>query len=151
MNKFFSDLKKYSAYMRRADLSVLQILDSGPSDEVIDYYAQIPELKGGIYCYGDRYAAGHGSIYWSNDKPFVSVRETMWNENIEAMAERINSYSRDPSSIEGYTVLNIHPWSHTYQDVIKLVSLLDENVVIVTADDFIRLVTENVPHEDVIR
>ena len=140
-----------SAYMRRADLSVLQILDSGPSDEVIDYYAQIPELKGGIYCYGDRYAAGHGSIYWSNDKPFVSVRETMWNENIEAMAERINSYSRDPSSIEGYTVLNIHPWSHTYQDVIKLVSLLDENVVIVTADDFIRLVTENVPHEDVIR
>lgn len=143
--------KALSAYMRRADLSVLQILDSGPSDEVIDYYAQIPELKGGIYCYGDRYAAGHGSIYWSNDKPFVSVRETMWNENIEAMAERINSYSRDPSSIEGYTVLNIHPWSHSYQDVVKLVSLLDENVVIVTADDFIRLVTENVPHEDVIR
>ncbi len=37
-----------------------------------------------------------------------------------------------------------------YQDVLKLVSLLDENVVVVTADDFIRLITENVPQEDVI-
>lgn len=143
--------KALSAYMRRADLSVLQILDSGPSKEVIEYYAQIPELKGGIYCFGDRYAAGHGSIYWANDKPFVSVRETMWNENVEAMADRINSYSRDPSSIEGYTVINIHPWSHSYQDVVKLVSLLDEDVVVVTADDFIRLITENITHEDVIR
>jgi hypothetical protein len=29
--------------------------------------------------------------------------------------------------------------------------MLDENVVVVTADDFIRLVTDNVPHEEVIR
>ncbi len=142
--------KALSAYLRRADLSVVQILDSGPSQEVVEAYAKIPELKGAIYCYGDRYAAGNGSVYWSNGKPFVSIRETLWNANVESMAERINGYAKDPTTIEGYTAINLHPWSMSYQDAVKLVSLLDENVVVVTADDFIRLITENVPHEDVV-
>lgn len=143
--------KALGTYLGKLDLSVVQILDSGPSQKVIDAYSNIPELKGAIYCYGDKYAAGNGSIYWSNDKPFVSIRETLWNANVEAMAERINSYAKDPTTIEGYTAINLHPWSMTYQDAAKLVSLLDENVVVVTADDFIRLITENVPHENVIR
>ena len=143
--------KALGTYLGKLDLSVVQILDSGPSQKVIDAYSKIPELKGAIYCYGDKYAAGNGSIYWSNDKPFVSIRETLWNANVEAMAERINSYAKDPTTIEGYTAINLHPWSMTYQDAAKLVSLLDENVVVVTADDFIRLITENVPHENVIR
>lgn len=140
-----------SAYLRRADLSVVQILDSGPSDEVMEAYAKIPELKGAIYCYGEKYGAGHGSIYWANDKPFVTIRETLWDANVEAMAERINGYARDPRSADGYTAINVHPWSMTYQDVVKLVSLLDEDVVVVTADDFVRLIAENVPHEDVVK
>ena len=143
--------KALGTYLGKLDLSVVQILDSGPSQKVIDAYSNIPELKGAIYCYGDKYAAGNGSIYWSNDKPFVSIRETLWNANVEAMAERINSYAKDPTTIEGYTAINLHPWSMTYQDAAKLVSLLDENVVVVSADDFIRLITENVPHENVIR
>jgi hypothetical protein len=143
--------KALSSYLRRADLSVVQILDSGPSQKVIDAYAQIPELKGGIYCYGDKYVAGNGSVFWSNDKPFVSIRETLWNANVEAMAQRINGYAKDPTTIEGYTAINLHPWSMTYADAVKLVSLLDENVVVVTADDFIRLITENVPHVEVVR
>ena len=143
--------KALSSYLRKTDLSVVQILDSGPSQKVIDAYSQIPELKGAIYCYGDKYAAGNGSVYWSNDKPFVAIRETLWNANVEAMAERINSYAKDPTNIEGYTAINLHPWSMSYQDAALLVSLLDENVVVVTADDFIRLITENVPHENVIR
>ena len=118
---------------------------------MVEAYAKIPELKGAIYCYGDRYAAGNGSVYWSNGKPFVSIRETLWNANVESMAERINGYAKDPTTIDGYTAINLHPWSMSYQDAVKLVSLLDESVVVVTADDFIRLITENVPHEDVVK
>jgi chromosome condensin MukBEF complex kleisin-like MukF subunit len=66
------------------------------------------------------------------------------------MAQRINGYAKDPTTIEGYTAINLHPWSMTYADAAKLVSLLDENVVVVTADDFIRLITENVPHKNAI-
>ncbi len=136
-------------YLRRADLSVVQILDSGPQKSVIEAYSKVPSLKGGIYCYGMKYAGGAGSVYWANDKPFVSIRETIWDADVDAMAKRINSYSTDPTNITGYTAINLHPWSHTYDDVKKLVSQLDEHVVVVTADDFIRLITENVPHVDV--
>ena len=129
----------------------MQILDSGYSAKVVEAYAQIPELKGAIYCYGDKYVAGNGSVYWSNGKPFVAIRETLWNANVEAMAERINGYAKDPTTIEGYTAINLHPWSMSYQDVVRLVELLDDDVVIVTADDFIQLITDNVPHTDVSR
>lgn len=138
-------------YMKRADLSIVQILDSGPSEDVIGMYSLVPSVKGGIYCYGMKYAGGNGSVYWANDKPFVAIRETLWDANVEAMAARINEYSTDPTTIEGYTAINLHPWSMTYNDVKTLVSLLDEDVVMVTADDFIRLITENVPHTDVTR
>lgn len=137
------------AYLQYADLSVVQILDAGPSDKVIEAYSKVPSLSGGIYCYGMRYAEGAGSVFWANGKPFVSIRETLWNANVEAMATRINGYAKDPSSIEGYTAINLHPWSMNYSDVKRLVSLLDDDVVIVTADDFIRLITENVPHQNV--
>lgn len=136
-------------YLRRADLSVVQILDAGPQKSVIEMYSKVPSLKGGIYCYGMKYAGGAGSVYWANDKPFVSIRETIWDADVAAMARRINSYDTDPTNITGYTAINLHPWSHTYEDVKKLVSGLDDHVVIVTADDFIRLITENVPHTDV--
>lgn len=153
--QIYPDLKGFtsglSAYLRKTDLSVVQILDSGYSKKVVEAYAKIPELKGAIYCYGDKYVAGNGSVFWSEDKPFVAIRETLWDANVEAMAERINGYAKDPTTIEGYTAINLHPWSMSYQDVVKLVELLDDDVVVVTADDFIRLITENVPHTDVIR
>lgn len=139
-----------SPYLRKSDLSVVQILDSGPSKMVIDAYARVPELKGGIYSYGDRYAGGHGSVYWSNDKPFVAYRETLWNADVELVANRINNYSTNINSIEAYTAVNLHPWSMDYNDVVEMVSLLDDHVVVVTPDEMIRMITDNVPHEDVV-
>ena len=136
-------------YMKRADLSVVQILDSGPSEKVTEMYSLVPSVKGGIYCYGMKYAEGAGSVYWANDKPFVSIRETLWSANVQSMANRINGYDTDPTSITGYTAINLHPWSMDYNDVKTLVSLLDEHVVVVTADDFVRLIADNVPHVDV--
>lgn len=142
--------KHLDSYLKQTDLSVVQILDSGPSKDICEKYGKIEALKGGIYCYGDRYAGGHGSIYWGNDKPFVSIRETLWNADTSVIAKRINSYSKDIHSIEAYTAINLHPWSMEYNDVIKLVEQLDEHVEIVTADEFIRLISENVEHTDKI-
>ncbi len=146
LDSFIGGLENYLNY---ADLSVVQILDAGPSKNVMEMYSKVPSLKGAIYCYGMKYAEGAGSVYWANDKPFVTIRETLWSANVEKMAERINGYAKDPTTIQGYTAINLHPWSMTYNDVKTLVSLLDDDVVVVSADDFIRLVTDNVPHEDV--
>lgn len=139
-----------STYLRKSDLSVVQILDSGPSRLVIDAYSRVPELKGGIYSYGDRYAGGHGSVYWGNDKPFVAFRETLWNADVNVVANRINNYSTNINSIEAYTAVNLHPWSMEYKDVVEMVSLLDDHVVVVTPDEMIRMITDNVPHNDTI-
>lgn len=142
--------KGLSSYLRRTDLSVVQILDSGPDKNVIEMYSRIPELNGGIYCYGDKYAGGRGSVYWANEKPFVAFRESLWDADTSVIANRINSYSTDITSIQAYTAINLHPWSMDYSDVVDLVSKLDEHVEVVTADEFIRLITENVEHKDQI-
>lgn len=142
--------KGLSSYLRRTDLGVVQILDSGPDKNVIEMYSRIPELDGGIYCYGDKYAGGRGSVYWANEKPFVAFRESLWDADTSVVANRINSYSTDITSIQAYTAINLHPWSMDYSDVVDLVSKLDEHVEIVTADEFIRLITENVEHKDQI-
>ena len=136
-------------YLAKTDMSVVQILDSGPNKEVIGKYALIPSLKGAVYCYGMKYAGGAGSVYWANGKPFVCIKETLWNADVASMARRINGYTKDYTKIEGYTAINLHPWSMDYRDVKNLVALFDEGVVVVTADDFIRLITENVEHRDV--
>ncbi len=153
--EFYATLDDYTeklgAYLKATDLSVVQLYDWEYNPDSVTTYAQIEELDGAIYFIGNKYVEGNGSVYWSNGKPFVTVRETMWSANVMEMALRINSYSKDPTTIEGYTVINVHPWSMNYQDVVKLVSLLNDDVVVVTADDLIRLVTENVPHEDVVR
>ena len=142
--------KGLSSYLRRTDLSVVQILDSGPDKDVIEMYSRIPELNGAIYCYGDKYAGGRGSVYWANEKPFVAFRESLWDADTSVIANRINSYSTDITSIQAYTAINLHPWSMDYSDVVDLVSKLDEHVEVVTADEFIRLITENVEHKDQI-
>lgn len=148
MDSFIGGLE---SYLQRTDLSVVQILDSGPNAKAMEMYSKIPSMKGAIYCYGMKYAGGAGSVFWKNDKPFVTIRETLWDADVKAMAQRINSYAKDPTTIDGYTAINLHPWSMDYSDVKELVSLLDDDVVVVTADDFIRLITENVPHEDVVK
>ena len=107
--------------------------------------------EGFLYCtYSDSYVGEHGSVYWSdNGKPFVSCRATMWNSSPEAIAQQINAYPADATTIEGYTYVNLHVWSMEYSDVVEMVELLDDDVEVVTPETFIRLIKENVPHEDV--
>ena len=142
-----------NSYLERADLSVVEILDIGQGDilskEIINLYAESNTLVGGINLNGHRYAGGRGAVVWSsNGKPFVSPRESLWTESKELVAARINSYTKDYTKIEGYTFINLHPWSHTYQDVEWVINNLDENVVVVSPEQFLDLISKNVEHVD---
>ncbi len=139
-------------YLRKTDLSVVQILDGDMNDKVIEAYSKIPELTGGIYMYGDKYSGGKGSVCWSdNGKPFIAFRESLWDTNAEVVASRINGYEKDYTSIEGYTMVNLHPWSMDYNDIKDVVALLGEDVIIVSPDEFVNMVTKYVPKVDVIK
>ena len=135
-----------NAYLKRTDLNIVQILDSGPNADVIEWYSQVDSLKGGMYLYGEKYMEGLGEIFWSkNGKPFVSCRDSLWDINASDIAHRVNGYSKDPKTIGGYTMINLHPWSRTYADVVDMVNMFDDHVVVVSPEAFIDLIIENVP------
>ena len=145
-------VSRTSAYMKRADLKYVDLLDGGTEKDALRPYGQMPNIGGGVWKVGNKYVEGGGAVYWSNGKPFITFRESMWTETSQSMlalANRINHYQTDPNRIEGYTVLNIHPWSHSMTDVKKFVGMLDEHVEIITAGELIEMVKENVPHNDV--
>ena len=69
------------------------------------------------------------------------------HEWLDAQAETVNSYPADINSINGYSVINIHPWTISIDSLSYFVSKLDEDVVLVTVDELMDMIKTNVPHE----
>lgn len=158
-------IKDYAAYtagyLEATDIGVVNFLDNYIDEEAYDEFAKHDQVKGGLVSVGNYYLEGEGGVYWSNDKPFVTVRETLWRSDAdtvhnkyygytERVAQRINQYSTDPTKIEGYTVLVAHAWSVGSMEYLsRFVEQLDDHVELVTASELIDLVSENVTHENV--
>jgi len=149
-----------------ADIKVICMLDNiantKNSVEVVkrlDYFANLPSLKGGIWELDpDRYESGKGQVFWStNGKPFISVRLSLWHPSndkfqvdekwIMSYVDQINHFPVNPTSIEGYTVLNVHPWTTNMKQLNFLVSKLEKHVKIVSAGEMIQLVKNHVSHQ----
>lgn len=156
-----------SASMKKSRLNYVSILDSTPENEVDDfilknrlgYYARYDNIHGGVISLDpDRYAGGKGRIYFVNDKPFITYRLSLWNpegegatttnEWLDQQAAAVNAYPADINSINGYSVINIHPWSVSIANLAYFVSKLDDDVVLITLDELMNMINKNVPHED---
>lgn len=153
-----------ASLMLKSNIDVVTILDSKYSlietkafEQNFDYYSRFDNIKGGLVMLDpDRYSYGKGKVWFSNDKPFISVRLSLWypdtlgdtvtDEWIEEQAEIVNSYAKDPTSIDGYSYININPWTVSVEKMTYFVSLLDDSVELVKADELIDLVTKNVKH-----
>ncbi|MBQ2973081.1 MAG: hypothetical protein IJE19_01875 [Clostridia bacterium] len=161
----FTDLT--AASMKKSGLSYVQILDGTPENEYedkiltdrLEYYARYNNIKGGVISLDpDRYAGGEGRIWFVNDKPFITYRLSLWhpggegaamtNEWLDEQAAIVNSYPADMNSINGYSVVNVHPWSVSIGNLAYFVSQLDEDVVLVTLDELMAMIEKNVPHEN---
>lgn len=88
----------------------------------------------------------------------MGVRLTLWyiGENteekapdswIEEQAAILNNAPPSIHTVDGYTVINVNPWTVSVSSLAYFVSLLDEDVELVTADQMLDLVSENVPHK----
>ena len=145
--------------MGRADLSALAVLDNDTSvyrlGRAMQKYADTDGIPGGFMQIGDRYRELDGRMIWCGDKPFISARKSLWHTHddgltkeafIKKLADEINAMPADPTSENGYSYINIHPWSMTIADVDLFVSLLDEHIEIVSAEEMLHLVKTNVRH-----
>ena len=157
---------KTASYMKASDLHYVNLLDGvvpDPADrsEVVSPFASQEGIEGGVWDLGDYYMAGGGSITWSNDKPFVSVRESLWMDSNnsthnkyygypERIAQRLNAYTKDYTKIEGYSLVLAHVWSSgTMQGVSRLVSCLSDDVVLLSVPQLLEMIKANVPHTNV--
>ena len=146
--------------MKKADLTSLAVLNNSVSKrklrKAMEFYADNESIQGGFMQIKDKYESLGGEIIWCSDKPFISVRKSMWyipkndehvsKEWIKDFAQEINSLPADIHSQDGYSYINIHPWSMDIADVDYLVSLLDEHIEIVSGEELLNLVKENVEH-----
>jgi len=148
--------------MRAADLRVMQLLDnvndslvfSRKAGRAVNEFAAQEAIAGGIwYQDPDKYESGGGRVYRAcNGKLWMCNRISFWSpdgtpdtvtdEWIQGIADTINGYPRDPGDAVGYSVVNVHPWSIGYADLRRLVELLDEDVVLVTAEELVKVAGE---------
>jgi len=150
-------LNNLDTYLDRAGLGVTTIIGAegysgtGGIYGTLDAYAKVPALKGGLVLNGNKYFGGSysGGVYWSNGKPFIVPRDSLWTTTPAYVAARINRYAstttgKDITNIDAYTVINVHPWSHNYKDIRTIANMLSENVEIVSVDRLVAMMTDNV-------
>lgn len=163
------ELEAFSDYtasvMLESGLGIMTLLDKIENNNFdrsmqkrLGYFSRYDNIKGGILQLDpDRYSAGGGRVYFSDDKPFVSVGFSLWhpsgnasevtNEWLAEQAAIINAKPADTKTINGYTVINVHPWTVGPDDLAYFISQLDDGVEVVAADELLAAVEQNIPHE----
>lgn len=163
------ELEAFSDYtasvMLESGLGIMTLLDEIKYDTFdssmqkrLGYFSRYDNIKGGILQLDpDNYAGGGGRVYFSDDKPFVTVGFSLWypsgnadevtNEWLAEQAAIINEKPADIKTINGYTVINIHPWTVGPDDLAYFISKLDDGVEVVPVDELLAAVEQNIPHE----
>ena len=169
-----SEVRAYSdltaAAMLKSGITTITLLDEIKTEidfasyaAKLGYFARYDNITGGILQidpdeYTGGYGGGRGRVFFSNDKPFVSVGFSLWHpsgdaaqvnqEWLKAQADIINSYPADINTINGYTVINVHPWTVGPDDLAYFVSQLDDGVEFLSADELLAAVAQNIPHKN---
>ena len=124
----------------------------------LGYFARYDNINGGIIQMDQyRYSAGGGEVYFANDKAFVSVRLSLWHPSgeseqvthqwLEEQAAFVNNFPADIHSINGYSVINVHPWTVKPDSLAYFISQLDDGTEVLPADEFVLAVAKNIPHK----
>ena len=163
------ELEAFSDYtasvMLDSGLGIMTLLDEIKDDNFdssiqkrLGYFSRYDNIKGGILQLDpNNYAGGGGRVYFSDDKPFVTVGFSLWypsgnadevtDEWLAEQAAIINAKSADTETINGYTVINVHPWTVGPDDLAYFVSQLDDGVEVVAVDELLAAIEQNIPHE----
>lgn len=163
------ELRAFSDYtasvMLESGLGIMTLLDEIKDDTFdysmqkrLSYFSRYDNIKGGILQLDPNdYAGGGGRVYFSDDKPFVTVGFSLWHPSGNAsevnnawLAEQaaiVNAKTADINTINGYTVINVHPWTVGPDDLAYFVGQLGDNIEVIPVDELLAAVEQNIPHE----
>lgn len=166
------ELEAFSDYtasvMKESGLNIITLLDKAEKDSFykgfekrLSYFSRYNNIEGGIIQLDpDRYSAGEGRVFFADDKPFVSVGFSLWHPSgnadevtedwLKEQADIINSRKADINTINGYTVINVHPWTVGPDDLLYFVNQLGDNIEVVGIEELLAAVKQNIPHEAAI-
>jgi hypothetical protein len=134
--------------LERADLHLVTIMGLSRvslSSRWLDDLARSPAIAGFFYLNLHRYHQFDGQITWVQGKPVVAARENLWAPTTPAeVAARLNQRPVAPTRPEGYSLVNVHPWSRSLADVAEVVQRLAPHVRVVPPDVFIALIRQQV-------
>ena len=135
-------------YMAKSDLNILNIIGNSINDEYLLPYLSQSNIDALFYYYFSDYAGGKGEIKWVSGEPVITGRYKLWEgfETPGSIASKLNNLSKDIHSADGYSLIPVHIWSNGVNEIVECAELLDENVRVVTPDEFVSLIKQNVQH-----
>lgn len=142
---------RLARYMRDLDLRHVIILDKYAFETPSVYlpYLQQPQIEA-IFSWDafGNYARYAGAIQWQNGKPIISAFTNLWGSSGPAeVAAALNARPRNPHSPAGYSMVDVHAWSHSVESVRQCIQLLAAHVRIVTPDVFVSLLRRSLPSD----
>jgi hypothetical protein len=145
----YKDLNGYTElldrYMEKADLGIVNIIGSSDSDSYLEPFLKQPHTDALFFYFFSNYSGGAGKVKWVANKPVIYARYNFWDgfESVTSLAAKINKGSRDINSSAAYSLIPVHNWSRSVDDVIACVNLLDDDVRVVAPDEFVALIKQN--------
>lgn len=157
-------MERLEPLLKRADLKTMLLIDRVQPDndftkEYYEPYAKhftgMDQIRGLFYMEYVQYAPHGGKIFWYDDKPMVCARFDFRQDKFysavrqtpKQLADSINALPKDPSDPNSYTFVTVLAWSKSLDDVKKTIDLLDKNVRVVNAEEFIEQLQANIPAE----
>lgn len=137
-------------YADRSDVNIMQIIDENSFDntDLWNIYLKQPNIDAVFYLNYNNYAGMNGAIRWVNGKPLIGARFNLWKDlppggNPDSVIKAVNAASKNPKSDKGYSLIVVHAWSMTMNDVKKCVDGFSDKVRVVTPQEFVKLINEN--------
>lgn len=149
-------IKELNSYMKKVDQKYVSVLDDGAfyRKDIWNKYTSKPNIDGIFYLDYKRQDNYKGKIIWSNKKPVVSCRDLLWSglEDEDSLVDNIENYVNmgytNPKYENAYTMVYVHVWSKTVEDVANVVDRLNKNpsIKVVPPNVFMESIKENVIH-----
>ncbi len=142
--EMLSNTELLNKYMKKADLSIVNVIGNLRNPD-LTAYAQCSNVDAVFYYMYSDYCGWKGKIMWINNKPVIGGRFAIWGDkdSPQTVAQKINECVKNQYQPEGYSLIPVHVWTNSVEDVKKCIGMLDADVRVVAPDDFVKLIKEN--------